>query len=113
MSIATRLTLEQSSRLLALSFHLMQQFQEKATLCGHRRRGQEESDHGGKSVRLVPLPKDRADPGIPAPRFVDRFHRACAGLISQELPQAREAFPGPFGSCSVDHPGGRSVRLRM
>src|SRR6266496_6826383 len=96
MSIARHLTLEQSLRPLALPFHLTQQFQEKAMPCGHRPRGREESDHAGKSVRLAAWPKDRADPGIPAPRFVDRFHRAYAGLISQGLRQAREEYPEPF-----------------
>jgi len=44
---------------LALSFHLTQQFQEKAKPCGHRPRGREESNHARKSVRLAARPKDR------------------------------------------------------
>src|SRR2546430_1813290 len=95
MSIARHLTLEQSLRPLALSFHLTQQFQEKAKPCGHRPRGREESNHARKSVRLAARPKDRVDPGIPVPRFADRFHRAYAGSIFQELRQVREEFPEP------------------
>jgi len=59
MSIARHLTLEQSLPPLALSFHLTQQFQEKAKPCGHRPRGREESNHARKSVRLAARPKDR------------------------------------------------------
>src|SRR5436189_6368452 len=113
MSIARHLILEQSSRPLALSCHLTQPCQEKATPCVHRPRGREESDHAGKSVRLAVWPKDRVDPDILALPFVDRFHRAYAGLISQELRRAREEFPKPFRSCFVDHPGGRNARPRM
>src|SRR6266513_3428742 len=101
MSIARHLTLEQSTRPLALSFHLTQQCQEKATPCGHHPRGREESDHGDKWVCLAARPKNRVDPDIPAPPFVDRFHRACAGLISQEPRRAPQEFPRPFRNCSV------------
>src|SRR6266508_47208 len=113
MSIARHLTLEQSLRRLALSFHLRQRCPEKATQCVHRPQVREESNHAGKSVRLAVWPLGPVDPGIPVPRHVDRFHHAYAGLIFQELQQAREEFPEPFGNCSPDYPEGRIARLRM